>query len=158
MNRKYDLDFFKEKINEIRSIRPNISITTDIIVGFPSETDELFNESIETVKEINFSKLHVFPYSEREGTKSMEIPNHIRGDIKKSRARKMLEVSKELEINYMNKYLNKEVEILVEEYKDGYSFGHTGNYLYVKVNKKLKHNDLVKVKITSIDYPYCIGE
>ena len=158
MNRKYDLDFFKEKINEIRSIRPNISITTDIIVGFPSETDELFEESIKTVKEINFSKLHVFPYSEREGTKSMEIPNHIRGDIKKSRARKMLEVSKELEINYMNKYLNKEVEILVEEYKDGYSFGHTGNYLYVKVNKKLKHNDLVKVKITSIDYPYCIGE
>ena len=158
MNRKYDLDFFKEKINEIRSIRPNISITTDIIVGFPSETEELFNESIETVKEINFSKLHVFPYSEREGTKSMEIPNHIRGDIKKSRARKMLEVSKELEIDYMNKYLNKEVEILVEEYKDGYSFGHTGNYLYVKVNKKLKHNDLVKVKITSIDYPYCIGE
>ena len=158
MNRKYDLDFFKEKINEIRSIRPNISITTDIIVGFPSETDELFEESIETVKEINFSKLHVFPYSEREGTKSMEIPNHIRGDIKKSRARKMLEVSKELEINYMNKYLNKEVEILVEEYKDGYSFGHNGNYLYVKVNKKLKHNDLVKVKITSIDYPYCIGE
>ena len=158
MNRKYDLDFFKEKINEIRSIRPNISITTDIIVGFPSETDELFEESIKTVKEINFSKLHVFPYSEREGTKSMDIPNHIRGDIKKSRARKMLEVSKELEINYMNKYLNKEVEILVEEYKDGYSFGHTGNYLYVKVNKKLKHNDLVKVKITSIDYPYCIGE
>ena len=158
MNRKYDLDFFKDKINEIRSIRPNISITTDIIVGFPSETDELFEESIETVKEINFSKLHVFPYSEREGTKSMDIPNHIRGDIKKSRARKMLEVSKELEINYMNKYLNKEVEILVEEYKDGYSFGHTGNYLYVKVNKKLKHNDLVKVKITSIDYPYCIGE
>ncbi|MBR2246796.1 MAG: tRNA (N(6)-L-threonylcarbamoyladenosine(37)-C(2))-methylthiotransferase MtaB [Bacilli bacterium] len=158
MNRKYDLDFFKDKINEIRSIRPNISITTDIIVGFPSETDELFEESIKTVKEINFSKLHVFPYSEREGTKSMDIPNHIRGDIKKSRARKMLEVSKELEINYMNKYLNKEVEILVEEYKDGYSFGHTGNYLYVKVNKKLKHNDLVKVKITSIDYPYCIGE
>ena len=158
MNRKYDLDFFKEKINEIRSIRPNISITTDIIVGFPSETDELFEESIKTVKEINFSKLHVFPYSEREGTKSMEIPNHIRGDIKKNRARKMLEVSKELEINYMNKYLNKEVEILVEEYKDGYSFGHTGNYLYVKVNKELIHNDLVKVKITSIDYPYCIGE
>ena len=158
MNRKYDLDFFKEKINEIRSIRPNISITTDIIVGFPSETDKLFEESIKTVKEINFSKLHVFPYSERKGTKSMEIPNHIREDIKKQRARKMLEVSKELEINYMNKYLNKEVEILVEEYKDGYSYGHTGNYLYVKVNKKLKHNDLVKVKITSIDYPYCIGE
>lgn len=158
MNRKYNLDFFTKKIEEIRSIRPNISITTDIIVGFPSETEELFNESIDTVKKINFSKLHVFPYSEREGTKSMEIPNHIRGDIKKARARKMLEVSKELEINYMNKYLNKEVEILVEEYKDGASFGHTGNYLYVKVNKKLKHNDLVKVKITSIDYPYCIGE
>ncbi|MBQ2639345.1 MAG: tRNA (N(6)-L-threonylcarbamoyladenosine(37)-C(2))-methylthiotransferase MtaB [Bacilli bacterium] len=158
MNRKYDLDFFKEKINEIRSIRPNISITTDIIVGFPNETDSLFEESVNTVKEINFSKLHVFPYSEREGTKSMEIPNHIRGDVKKGRARKMLEVSKELEISYMKKFINKEVEILVEEYKDGFSFGHTGNYLYVKVPKKLKHNDLVKIKIKKIDYPYCIGE
>ena len=104
----------------------------------PAETEELFNESIDTVKKINFSKLHVFPYSEREGTKSMEIPNHIRGDIKKQRARKMLEVSKELEINYMNKYLNKEVEILVEEYKDGYSYGHTGNYLYVKIIDKVR--------------------
>ena len=68
------------------------------------------------------------------------------------------EVSKELELNYYSKYLNKEVEVLVEETKDGYSFGHTGNYLYVKINKELKHNTFVTVKITDIEYPYCIGE
>ena len=158
MNRKYNLDFFFKKIEQIRSIRPEISISTDLIVGFPGETDELFERTIDTCKKLEFTKIHVFPYSEREGTKSMELPNHIRGDIKKSRARKMLEVSKELEIKYMEKYIGKEVEVLVEEYKDGVSLGHTGNFLYVKVPKELPHNEIVKVKIKEIDYPYCIGE
>ena len=77
MNRKYDLEFFENKIKEIRSIRPNISITTDIIVGFPGETEELFNKSIETCKRIEFSKLHVFPFSERKGTKAVELDNKV---------------------------------------------------------------------------------
>ena len=77
---------------------------------------------------------------------------------KKKRARRLLEVSKELELDYFNKYLNKEVEVLVEEYKDNYSYGHTGNYLYVKINKKLKHNTFVTVKVKEINYPYLIAE
>ena len=76
---------------------------------------------------------------------------------KKERSRKLIEVSKELEINYMKKFINKEVEVLVEEFKDGYSYGHTGNYLYVKIKGELPHNELVKVTIKDIDYPYCIG-
>ena len=158
MNRKYDLDFFENKIKEIRTIRPNISITTDIIVGFPGETEELFKKSMDTCKRIDFSKLHVFPFSERKGTKAIELPNKVSPQDKKDRTKRLLELSKELEIKYMNKYLNKEVEVLIEEYKDGYSYGHTGNYLYVKINKELPHNEIVKVKIKDIKYPYCIGE
>ena len=158
MNRKYDLEFFFNKIKEIRSIRPNISITTDIIVGFPGETEELFNKSIETCKKIEFTKLHVFPFSERKGTKAVELDIKVSQEEKKKRTKKLLEVSRELETNYMNKYLGKEVEVLIEEYKDGYSYGHTGNYLYVKINKELPHNEIVKVKIKEIKYPYCIGE
>ena len=75
-----DLDFFFNKIKEIRDIRPNISITTDIIVGFPGETEELFNKSIETCKKINFSKLHVFPFSERKGTKAVELDKKVSQD------------------------------------------------------------------------------
>ena len=157
MNRKYDLDFFFNKIKEIRDIRPNIAISTDVIVGFPSETEELFQTTIDTCRRLEFSKLHVFPYSERRGTASSRMSGKIDEHEKKERSRKLIEVSKELEINYMKKFINKEVEVLVEEFKDGYSYGHTGNYLYVKIKGELPHNEIVKVTIKDIDYPYCIG-
>lgn len=158
MNRKYDLDSYYNKINEIRTIRPNMSITTDVLVGFPGETEEMFKRTIKTCRDLELTKMHVFPFSLRKGTNAETLPNHIDNEEKKSRARRLLEVSKELELNYYSKYLNKEVEVLVEETKDGYSFGHTGNYLYVKIIKELKHNTFVTVKITDIEYPYCIGE
>ena len=158
MNRKYDLKYFEDKIAEIRSIRPDISITTDIIVGFPGETEELFKETLNTVRRINFSKVHVFPYSERKGTKSERLPNKIAANIKKDYVKRLIELSKELEIEYASKFIGKELEILVEQTKDGFSYGHTSNYLNVKVKGNLPHNELVKVKITSIDYPNVIGE
>ena len=158
MNRKYDLSYFFEKIKKIREIRPNISITTDVIVGFPGETTELFEQTIKTCRDLEFAKIHVFPYSERQGTKAMELPNHIEPTEKKRRARELLLVSKELEIAYANKFLNKQEEVLIEEDKDGYSYGHTSNYLHVKINKKLKHNTFVTVTITKVDYPYCLAK
>lgn len=158
MNRKYALSYFFEKIKKIREIRPNISITTDVIVGFPGETTELFEQTIKTCRDLEFAKIHVFPYSERQGTKAMELPNHIESNEKKRRARELLLVSKELEITYANKFLNKQVEVLIEEDKDGYSYGHTSNYLHVKINKKLKHNTFVTVTITKVDYPYCLAK
>ena len=158
MNRKYDLNYFYNKIKEIRSIRPEISITTDVIVGFPGETEELFQKTINTCKELELTKMHVFPYSIRKGTVAESLPDHLDQSIKKDRARRLLEVSKELEKNYFNKYIGKEVEVLIEETKDGYSYGHTGNYLYVKINKELEHNTFVQVKVTKIDYPYCLAE
>ena len=157
MNRKYDLEYFFNKIKEIRAIRPEISITTDVIVGFPGETEELFQKTIDTCKKLELTKMHVFPYSIRKGTVAETLPNHLDQSIKKDRSRRLLEVSKELEQNYFNKYIGKEVEVLIEEVKDGYSYGHTGNYLYVKINKQLEHNTFVKVTITEINYPYCLA-
>ena len=158
MNRKYDLDYFFKKIEEIRSIRPEISISTDVIVGFPGESEELFQTTIDTCRKLEFSKLHVFPYSERKGTASSRMDNKLDNSIKKDRARRLIEVSHELETNYMSKYIGREIEVLVEEYKDGYSYGHTGNYLYAKINRELPHNEIVKVKVKEISYPYVICE
>ena len=156
MKRKYDLDFFEKKIAEIRSIRPEISISTDVIVGFPGETEELFQTTIDTCKRVGFSKLHVFPYSERRGTASALMDGKIDGHEKKMRARRLIEVSEELEVAYMSKFIGREVEVLVEEFKDGYSYGHTGNFLYCKIPGELKHNEIVNVKVLDVEYPYCI--
>ena len=158
MKRKYDLEFFFNKIAEIRSIRPEISISTDVIVGFPGESLELFNTTIDTCRKIGFSKLHVFPYSERKGTASSRMDGKIDGGVIKERARELIKVSEELEIDYMNKFVGREVEVLVEESHDGYSYGHTGNFLYCKIFKELPHNEFCTVKVKEINYPYCICE
>ena len=159
MNRKYDVNYFKEKISLIRKIRPNINITTDVIVGFPGETEELFLETISTIKDINFTKLHVFPYSKREGTKAATMSNQVNGKIKKERVKTLMELSKTLEQNYMRKYLNKNLKFIPEVYKDGYVIGHTGNYLLIKTkgNENMLNIDQT-VKIKEINYPYAIAE
>ncbi len=155
MNRKYDKKYFINKINEIRSIRPSISITTDVIVGFPGETDEEFNETIDTIKKINFSKLHVFPYSKRNGTKAAEMNDQVDDVTKKERTHILIELSNKLENDYMNKFINKEVIFIPEVYKDGYLMGHTGNYLSIKC---LGNSDDIgkdiKVIIGENNYPY----
>ena len=158
MNRKYDLDAYFDKINEIRAIRPDISISTDVIVGFPGENDELFEETINTCKKVGFSKIHVFPYSERKGTRASFMDGKINNTIKKERARRLIEVSKELEINYMKKFIGKTVDVLIEETINGESFGHTGNYLYVKTKKERPQNEIVYLKLSDISYPTLIGE
>jgi len=156
MNRKYDITYFKNKINEIRAIRPSISITTDIIVGHPGEEDEIFKKSIETLKEINFAKMHVFPYSKRDGTKSAEMPQ-IEEQTKKDRAHTLLALSKELELEYMNKFLNQELDVLFERNINNCSFGHTSNYLQIKTNSIIENGQFKKVKLEKIEYPYIVG-
>ncbi len=159
MNRKYDKKYFIEKIEKIRNIRPNISITTDIIVGFPGETEKLFEETINTVNKIKFSKIHVFPFSLRKGTKAEELPNVVDDVTKKLRVKKLIEISKQLEIEYFNKFVGKRIEFLPEMYKQGYIIGHTGNYLLVKCIGDIKDlNILKKVTITNVDYPYVISK
>ena len=159
MNRKYDKEYFVNKIDRIRKIRPNISITTDIIVGFPGETEELFEETLETVNKIRFSKIHVFPFSLRKGTKAEELPNHIDDLTKKERVKKLISISKELEIEYFNKFINKKVEFLPEIYKDCFIIGHTSNYLNVKCKGNIEDlNNIKEIIIEKVEYPYVIGK
>ncbi len=158
MNRKYDLNYYFDKITKIREIRPNMAITTDVIVGFPGETEEDFLETIDTCQKIGFTKIHVFPYSERKGTKAMDLPDHVDPSIKKERAQRLLKVSKELELSYYLSFVGKEVVVLVEETKDEKSYGHTDNYLHVQIPDVIPHNTFVTVVITDVSYPYCIGK
>ena len=137
MNRKYDLAYYEEKINKIRGIRPDISITTDIIVGFPYETDELFSETLEFSKKMNFSKIHVFPYSIRVGTAAASMPNQVDEVTKKVRVKKLMALSEKQEKEYYEKFKGKELDILVEECDNNVSIGHTSNYLMVTLNENL---------------------
>lgn len=156
MNRKYDVAYFKDKIKKIRSIRPNISITTDVIVGFPNETEDDFNTTVNTIKEIKFTKLHVFPFSVRKGTVAETMENQIDEKTKKERVHILMDISKELELDYMNKFVGCEVEFIPEVLKDGYIIGHTGNYLQIKSKIKSNGHETIKTTIKSIEYPYCI--
>ena len=147
MNRKYDREFFKNKIDEIRRIRPNISITTDIIVGFPNENDDDFRDTCDFAKEIGFSKIHVFPYSRRRGTKADLMDNQVKESTKKERVDNLIKISDELEINYLESFINKKVEVLIEQIIDNKSIGHTPNYLKVEINGIYEKNTLIKVII-----------
>ena len=115
MNRKYDLKYFFDKIDMIRSVRPDISITTDVIVGFPGETEEMFLETMETCKKINFSKIHAFPYSERKGTKASMMDGKVPESVKHERVKKLLELSDSLEKSYYDKFKGKNKDVLIEE-------------------------------------------
>lgn len=151
MNRKYDLAYFKKKINDIREIDKDISITTDLIVGFPGESDDDFRETIDTLKEINFTKIHTFPYSKRDGTVAGEMPNQVDGNIKKKRVREVLELSKCQEHEYYLKYKGKILEGLTEVHKDGKVVVLTSNYISVIVDDEVDSNMVVKVRIDNID-------
>lgn len=158
MNRKYDKQYFIDKIKKLKEIKPDMNVTTDVIVGFPGETEEEFQECIETIKKVGFTKLHVFPYSDREGTVASQMPNKIPGNIKKDRVKRLLEVSKELEIEYMNKHIGDETIFIPEVYEDGYLIGHTSNYLLIKAkgDKSLLTKEVI-VKISKVEYPYLLS-
>ena len=158
MNRKYLTNYFEAKVKKIREIRPDISLTTDVIVGFPGETEEEFQETLDFVSKIKFTKVHVFPYSRRKGTKADTMPNQIPENIKKERVKRLIDLSNKLEKEYLDLFLNKEVEVLIEEEYPDYSLGHTGNYLKVKVLKPFKSNELIKVKIIKREDLMLIGE
>lgn len=158
MNRKYDKEYFINKVKQIRAIRPNISLSTDLIVGFPGETDELFKETIQTVKQIKFSKIHVFPFSLRKGTNAESMPNHLDETTKKVRVKEMIDISKQLEIEYMMKFIGQEMTFIPEKHEEGYLIGHTGNYLLIKAKSNCMTHDSLEIKINKVDYPYCIAE
>ena len=148
MSRKYNKEQFLNKIRMIQKACPNVAITTDVIVGFPGETEEEFLETYEFIKECGFNMLHVFPFSSREGTVASRMPNQIDPRIKKERTLKLIELSNKLWDEYTNKFVNKEVEVLIEQYdnKNQLNIGHTSNYLEVKIpDLENKTGKIVKV-------------
>ena len=138
MNRRYTIEQFKEIVRLLRNAYSDVNLTTDIIVGFPGETDEEFNKTYQFLKEIKFYKMHVFKYSPRKGTKAAVMPNQINGDIKEERSKKLIELSDRNEIEYNKSYNGKNVEVLFEEEKDGMYKGHTQNYIMVYCQSKEK--------------------
>lgn len=141
MNRRYTTEEFKAVTKRLRFKFPNAALTTDIIVGFPGETEDEFNTTYEFLKEIAFYKMHIFKYSQRKGTKAAVMPNQVDGKIKEERSKKLIELSNENEYNYNKKYIGKQVEVLFEEREGEYLKGHTTNYIVVK--HKTDKDDLI---------------
>lgn len=148
MERKYNTEYFLERVNKIKQARPDISITTDVIVGFPYETDKEYNETKDFISRVGFSKLHVFPYSMRKGTKAVEMPQ-VHDATKKERAADLIEYSKCLEKEYSNRFIGATLEVIVEQALDNTTMvGHTSNFLQVVMDldeKLIGQNVLVKI-------------
>lgn len=133
MNRKYDTDLYEKTINLIRKYYPNAAITTDIIVGFPGETDEDFEKTLDFVDKIQFSKIHVFKYSNRKGTVASKMKNQVSGVVKKERSKLLIEKSKYYTDKFLDNMLNEPIKVLFESKNDdGYIKGYTTNYIRVK--------------------------
>ncbi len=151
MNRRYDKKYFLEKVNEIKSLRKDIALSTDVIVGFPGESEEDFQETLDFCKEIGFSKIHVFPYSDRNGTVASRMKDKVPGNVKKERVHRLISLSNELEEKYYKSFIGKEVEVLTEELKENYYYGFTSNYIPVKLHGNYKLNEIYNVILKEED-------
>ncbi len=155
MNRKYNTEIFREIVERLRKAYKDVILTTDIIVGFPGETEEEFNQTYEFLKEIKFYKMHVFPYSPRRGTVAEKMPNQIDGNIKEERSKKLIELSNRNQEEYNKEYIGKKVEVLFEEKEGEFYKGHTQNYIVVKYKTDEHLENIIKaveIKKSSIDY------
>lgn len=146
MNRKYTTARYKEATEILRKYYPNANFTTDVIVGFPGETDEEFNQTYKFLKEIGFYKMHIFKYSPRKGTVAEKLPNQVDGNIKEERSKKLIELSNNMQNEKNSQYIGKTVKVLFEEYENGYYKGHTTNYMVVKVPEKEQDGFIDNIK------------
>lgn len=165
MNRKYTTKKYKEAVDLLRSYFPDVNFTTDVIVGFPGETEEEFNTTYKFLEEIKFYRMHVFKYSKRRGTVAEKMPNQIDGNIKEERSNKLIELSNKNENEYNESYIGKEVNVLFEEYENGYFRGYTTNYMMVNVpgkkedeEKLVDHIFTVKILKNNEETRELIGE
>ena len=154
MNRRYTTAIYKEATEILRKYYPNANFTTDVIVGFPGETDEEFNQTYKFLKEIGFYKMHIFKYSPRKGTVAEKLPNQVDGNIKEERSKKLIELSNNMQNEKNSKYIGKTVKVLFEEYENGYYKGHTTNYMVVKVPEQEQDgfiDNIKEIEITKND-------
>ncbi len=147
MNRKYTTEQFRKIAKMLRDTYSDVNLTTDIIVGFPGETEEEFKKTYEFLKEISFYKMHIFKYSPRKGTRAAVMKNQIDGSVKEERSKKLIELSNQNEFKYNKNCIGKEIEVLFEEEKEGIYQGHTQNYILVHYKSEEKiENEILKVE------------
>ncbi len=162
MNRKYTSSEYKNIVKLIREYMPNAGITTDIIVGFPGETEEEFNETYEFVKEIGFSRIHVFKYSPRRGTPAAKSKDQVDGNIKNVRSEKLIALGDELMLKFNKGFINSSFSVLFEEEsknEDGIIEGYTTNYIRVKSKLNVDNiGKIVNIKINSTEGEFLVGE
>jgi threonylcarbamoyladenosine tRNA methylthiotransferase MtaB len=164
MNRPYNTSIFCKKIFQLKKKIPNIAITSDIMVGFPSEDNESFNNTYKFIRKMCFSKIHIFKYSNREKCLAILMPNEVDNEIKKERSKKLINLASELSYNFRNKYLGLDVDALVEDEikdKEGrvYSRGITDNYIKVIIPDLIgKRGEIVKVQLNKIYSDYIVSK
>ena len=170
MNRKYTTAQYLETVEKIRIYMPESAITTDIIVGFPGETEEEFNETVEFVKKILFSTIHVFKYSPREGTPAAKFKNQVTGSIKDYRSKVMISIAENSAFEYKSSFIGREMRVLIEQEmksKSGWFEGITENYLEVRIKNSMRPGTLeteviegkiISVKLESIESDIIVGE
>ncbi len=158
MNRKYTCSEYRTLCRKLRSVFPDATITTDVMVGFAGETEEDFEASLRFVEEIGFEKVHVFPYSKRSGTPAAKMPNQVEKSEKERRACVMASKAEEIRKAFLEAQIGKTLEILPEEFgKDGFIHGYTANYTPVKIKADIPCDGLIKVKITQVDDDCCVA-
>ena len=158
MNRRYTTEQFITIVNRLRKAYSDVILTTDIIVGFPEESEEEFNKTYEFLEQIKFYKMHVFKYSPRKGTIAAKNKNQIDGNIKEERSKKLIELSDKNEKEYNESYIGKKVEVLFEEEKQGIYQGHTKNYILVKCKStKNIENKILTVTCQKVENSYILG-
>ena len=149
MNRPYTIEQYKERIAYIREQIEDISISTDLIVGFPQEDEDSFARTLENLKEIAFSFIHVFPYSRKSGTKADRMDGHIDPKIKKQRVRTVMDLEKEIKKDFQKRFIGKKVSVLIERAAEGYSYGYSRQYFYVKIEDMLEVGEIYDVTVIS---------
>ena len=159
MNRRYTTKQFEEIVKLLRNTYKDVILTTDIIVGFPSETEEEFIQTYKFLSKIKFYKMHIFKYSQRKGTPAAKMPNQIDGKIKEKRSKKLIELSNNNEKECNEKYIGKKVKVLFEEEKKGIYKGHTQNYILVYCNSQENlENKIVEVMCKGVENDYILAE
>lgn len=159
MNRKYNASYVLETIEKIRKKMKDVSFTCDVIVGFPGETEEEFLNTYEMAKKIGFYEMHVFKYSKRKWTRAATMENQVDGKTAIKRSEKLIELASKNKKEYMEKFLNRKMNVIFESYKDGYLYGFTSNYIKVKVKgDKALWGTLTKIELCSIEGDLILGK
>ena len=150
MNRRYNKEEFLSMVDNLRDI-PDISLTTDLIVGFPNEGEEEFNDTIDTLKKIGFIKIHTFPYSKRKGTPAAIMDNQVFPEEKKKRVHRILDLSNKYEHNFYESKIGKIYDGVVEVHSNGTTIVHTSNFIPVIINDIVEEGTIVDVKIEKVE-------